>query len=279
MIVPPDGKDVTRLPTKAKRMFWLQVSPNGKQLAYTAVVNGKFKGYVTDLFSEPSLISKVARLADIPEGDSLDGEVDYCRWSADGKKLACFEGLGMQGFPRGKAATTWIVDIKTGEKADFNLPNGHFLQDWSPDGNWFLTFKQDKSTENEFIPRVYLVKRDSSEVRRLSSDNQLAWSARFSPDGRRALFVSLGRQSQVHVVDLADGKPRPVSPELNAVVHSACWSPDGKRIAYAWQQRRVNPEDDQTEYVLSVIDQDGKNPATLRTDKGRDGPPVHVDWR
>ncbi len=281
-MIHPDGKGFTRLPTKAKHIFFFHVSPDGKGLAYTAHYKNKFRTYVTDLFAESSIIANISRLAgnDLPEGDVLDGDADYCRWSADGTKLLCGAGDVRKGTRQ------WIVDMKTGEKTELQFPEGHWLQDWSSDGNWFLTLKQDKPAEDKFTPRVYLVNKDGSEVRRLSNDNQLAWPARFSPDGRRALFVAWdanknGRHpSRVQVVDLPDGKPQPVSPELNAVVYSACWSPGGKRISYIWHQVRANPDsDDPVEYVLSLIDADGKNPLTLRTEKGRLGPSVHVDWR
>jgi Tol biopolymer transport system component len=281
-MIQPNGQGFTPLPRKAKHIFGFQVSPDGKRLAYTAVSKGKLNTYVTDLFSESSIIAGISRLTgdDLPDGEVLEGEADYCLWSADGTKLACGAGDVRKGTRQ------WIVDLKTGAKTELKFPEGHWLQDWSRDGEWFLTCKQDKPAEDKFTPQVYLVKKNGSEVRRLSNDKQAGWPARFSPDGRRALFVAWDaaksgpHSSRVHVVDLPDGKPRPVSPELNAVVYSACWSPDGKRIAYIWHQVRPNfDSDDPVEYVLSVIDADGKNPVTVKTEKGRLGPPVHVDWR
>jgi Tol biopolymer transport system component len=163
------------------------------------------------------------------------------------------------------------------------------VQDLSQDGNWYLTIKIDKRTEDDTESHVSLAKKDGSEVRRLSDAKQRAGWARFSPDGRRALYTAhegplyTAREGaktgqRVFVVDLPEGKPRPVSPELNAYIRDVCWSPDGKRIAYAWHQLRDNYDDDQNEYVLSLIDADGKNPVTLRTDRGRAGPAVHLDW-
>jgi len=287
-IIQPDGKAFDRLPANAKHIFNFRVSPDGKRIAYTAVVQGKFKAYVTDMFSETSLISRVARLAgqDIPEGDPLDGEADFCLWSPDGKKLACNERLLVVDPIVGETATGhwatrhWIVDLKTKEKSELHLPEGHWLQDWSKDGNRFLSVKFDKRSEEKTESHVSLVKKDGTEVRRLSNAKQWAWDARFSPDGKRALYTANECPGRVFVVDLPEGKPKPVSPELNAVIYDACWSPDGKRIAYVWHQQRVNSDQDNlVEFVLSVIDPDGKNPVTLRTEKGREGPPAHVDWR
>jgi len=65
--------------------------------------------------------------------------------------------------------------------------------------------------------------------------------------------------------------------ELNAVIYDACWSPDGKRIAYVWHQQRVNPDqDDPVEFVLSVTDPDGKNPVTPDGERERSRRPMWI---
>ena len=75
---------------------------------------------------------------------------------------------------------------------------------------------------------------DGTEQRRITEEGN-PFYARFSPDGRRVLYTDNGRgeQSGIWVVDV-DGKNArlvfPVDPETMTVA-SACWSPDGKRIA------------------------------------------------
>jgi dipeptidyl aminopeptidase/acylaminoacyl peptidase len=55
---------------------------------------------------------------------------------------------------------------------------------------------------------------------------------RFSPDGRRLTFVSArpaGSKSQIWLLDLRGGEPRQLT-NVNAVISSYAWSPDGKRL-------------------------------------------------
>ena len=76
------------------------------------------------------------------------------------------------------------------------------------------------------------------------------------------------------VVGVAEGKPRRVSQELNGRFDALgyCWSPDGKRIAYVWEN---SPEDrtegQETETFLMLVDADGRNPVTAVSEKSTFG--------
>src|SRR5262249_46866103 len=70
---------------------------------------------------------------------------------------------------------------------------------------------------------------------------------------------------------------------LNGSIMGFCWSPDSKRIAYAWRQDQERGNANQvTESYLVVADADGGNQVTIASEKG-DSPGLitigAADWR
>ena len=138
-----------------------------------------------------------------------------------------------------------------------------------------------------------------------SADDWSGAGRRLSPDGKKLLFADAppegpGRpylNRRLYVMDLATKKVNEVAevPE-NAIVFWACWSPDGKKIAYVWTQRHADvakkladkqvpdPADVavETETFLIVADADGSNAKTLasaKTNNALDLPLQAIDWR
>jgi hypothetical protein len=115
---------------------------------------------------------------------------------------------------------------------------------------------------------------------------------RFSPDGRSVLG---NRNDKVGgkpvlvplaVVSVADGTERRV-PVPNAViwVHHACWSPDGKQVAYHWHEEvppaaqipaKGNPPKVYASRI-TVADVDGRNANTIVRREGQDV--KGLDWK
>ena len=116
---------------------------------------------------------------------------------------------------------------------------------------------------------------------------------RLSPDGKRVLFMEVNTTEKrlvgrvMHVLDITTGKVTKVEDvPLNGEVQGYCWSPDGKKIAFAWRMiHEGKPEeirDKETESFLVVSDPDGKNAKTIATEKGSAQWVItigHVDWR
>lgn len=133
--------------------------------------------------------------------------------------------------------------------------------------------------QSTHVSQIYLVKRDGSEVRALTDLEFSATTGRFSPDGRMILFHGRdpkGDTWHIHALDLKERKPWKVSQELDGGVGGACWSPDGKRIAYVFGKTSDEKGDGlpeilfrQAEHFLMVVDADGKNSATLRSEKNQ----------
>ena len=71
---------------------------------------------------------------------------------------------------------------------------------------------------------------------------------------------------KLYVVEVPGGKTRAVVDVLNFTDVHACWSPDGRRIAYSATLLDANGERD-GETSLFVIDADGNNTTTVRTEK------------
>ncbi len=280
-VIGADGKGFTRLPRLARSIDLPCFAPDGKQVAYSpwnpyedAPEHTPLPVYLTPLDAKPGPLIDFARRVglDPPVGRPLGVKGRPLAWSADGSQLVCVE-------PKG---AVWVVDVKSGEKKQLPLRDDHWFADWSPDQTLLLTERRLKKAEDRSEPHVFLLKKDGTELRRLTPEGHVGWWPSFSPDGKRVLFcgrpvpkddkVVFARPSRVYVVDLPDGVAKPVSPELNALVETACWSPDGKRIAYCW--RRLEERDDpldsgyQTDHTLQVIDADGGNPTVLHAEKG-----------
>jgi Tol biopolymer transport system component len=142
------------------------------------------------------------------------------------------------------------------------------VTDWSADGQWFLTMC---STGDEEDLKLYRVKRDGSEAHRIEGVD-FGMYGRFSPDGKSVLYLGLREKDTpaLFVVDVAEGKPRRVSQELNGRFDDLgyCWSPDGKRVAYVWDNDPEGRKDgEESETFLMVVDADGRNSVTVLSEK------------
>ena len=110
---------------------------------------------------------------------------------------------------------------------------------WSPDGSQ-LAFVQNTdamvatSTNND----VWLMNRDGSNLRQISTGSGNDNGPRFSPDGKSLAYLSMKRagfeadQQNLIVVDLASGKSRNLTETLDRSVSDFHFSPDGKTIYF-----------------------------------------------
>ena len=186
-------------------------------------------------------------------------------WSPDGIKFA-FTSWDAENKVR-----NWVADVKGKKAEEVKLPkvkteeSGECqvaVEDWSPDGRWFAAAGDG----------IHLVKTDGSTARRLTRIR--GGGCRFSPDGRKVLFVgdNVDRSETLYVVEVAGGKPRPVVQAKNFTDIRACWSPDGRRIAYTVVFLDVGGQR-VGESNLNVVNVDGTNSATLVAEKHE---PEHI---
>ena len=188
--------------------------------------------------------------------------------------------------PNKVAARHAVIDVKTREITELKLPEDHYVTDWSRDGKVFVTTR--------VWPRagVFLMNHDGTGLKSLTEKRLRAGeygvAGRLSPDGKRLLFkvVTPPRKGAkltkvgLAVLDLATGKVTPVADvPAGGDVNAHCWSPDGKRIAYAWSESLDRLAEDEIESKVVVCDPDGKDAQAASSSRGRLVTIVGVDWK
>ena len=128
--------------------------------------------------------------------------------------------------------------------------------------------------------QLYVMRPDGTEQRRIT-DGGNPFYARFSPNGRHVIYTdnARGNQSGIWTVDVDGTNARRVLPVDRNKFSSACWSPDGKRIAVT--QGDLNPRphpggDPQFVHVVVVDLDTGKQSKIVLPDLGQTDMP---DWR
>ena len=198
-------------------------------------------------------------------------------WSPDGKQIIINHA----------SALRVNIDGTAGERLGVSPQD--FAVDWSSDGRWLLTTS---TRGGMFGWQLYVMRPDGTDRRRIT-DGGNPFYARFSPDGRRVVYSDNGRdeQSGIWVVDV-DGKngrlvlpvENPVPKVMALTLGSACWSPDGQRIAVLLS----TVMEDATKaagcvqvVVVVVMDLDGGHRSEILRipDGGGNVGPYGPDWR
>ena len=112
----------------------------------------------------------------------------------------------------------------------------------SPDGKWVLFTAMDVNLDqNTRINHIWVVPSSGGDARPLTSDPAGESGARWSPDGKKFLFVSArGGSQQVWVAEFnpatgdINGNPKAVT-HISTEADGAIWSPDGKNIVFTSQ--------------------------------------------
>lgn len=202
-------------------------------------------------------------------------------WSADGKHIVATKTdrlsadgkvvLGRPGEPpvASLKCETWRIDADGSNPIKLPIPDTDSVQDWSPDGKWFLI-------HSDRQPRgVYVIKTDGTERRILSK----GYGARFSPDGRKILYSSrTGNEGSFWIMDVNGKNAREIFKEVGLVIaEGAFWSPDGNQVAVIvtncdlidGKKGHTAGEFEKQNYRIEIMDADGKNRRELKLADGK----------
>lgn len=159
-----------------------------------------------------------------------------------------------------------VYDLDSKSLTELKLPDEWWPSDWSADGSRLLTSIR---TGNGSV-RVASVRTDGTgNPEFITSDQEVAYGARFSPDNRRILCM-LGSdppqneesRTRLNVIDLATKKRTVI--DKPGHTHGYCWSSDGLKVAYTWQLPIRRPDEAETRKTyLITCDPDGSNRETI----------------
>jgi sugar lactone lactonase YvrE len=181
-------------------------------------------------------------------------------WSPNSSRLLVSE----TGFSRAGAVnySHRSYNLATKEFSDLKLPQGALVTGWSTDGKRYLaSVGKDAKTQ-----RLAWINADGlDKLEFITDENEIATGGKLSRDGQKLLFQSTptpGKgetaRTRLYVLDLASGKRFAI--DEPGEVSGYCWSPDGSRVAYTWQQSLDRPKESPLrEIVLYTADPDGKN--------------------
>jgi len=223
---------VTRKGADAWLLAAPNLSPDGTQIAYISDQTLSRDLWVRSVDGEP-------RARRLVQGD-MSGDFETLRffsasgaWSPDGRSLAFAAKTGGQD-------ALYLIDVASGaieSKLTFGLDEVQTAT-FSPDGTEIVFVGLDAGQSD-----LYRVRRDGSDLRRLTHDRAAERDPQWSPDGERIAFVtdagadtdfSALRFGRMHVaiLDLATGAVRDVTPFATGKAVSPAWSANGESLAF-----------------------------------------------
>jgi dipeptidyl aminopeptidase/acylaminoacyl peptidase len=257
---------------KVRRISDPQVSPDGRQLAFT----------ITDPDKTANKSRTQIYLVAIDGGEprqltSGDQSSESPRWSPDGKRLAYISD-----------SQIWTIDVASGEKKKItSVATGADVPLWSPDGKWIaftsdvypectteecnrkraqaadeskvkakladrLLYRHWKTWKEGKRSHVFVVSIDNGTARDLTPGD---WDAppfsvggpteyAFSPDSKELAFTrntekdeAISTNNDIFVVAVAGGEARRITADNRGADSTPVYSPDGRYLAYRSQSR------------------------------------------
>jgi beta-lactamase regulating signal transducer with metallopeptidase domain len=199
-------------------------------------------------------------------------------WSPDGKHLVATrqENLDKDNEKDRKTPAwrdeTWRVDADGGNPVKLPIPDTDSVEDWSPDGQWFITCS-DRHPPYGHGYQLYLMKTDGTGQRRLT-EGGLNVYARFSPDGKKIVFLRQTAKAgnSIWTMDTDGKNAKEIVKEVDlASPDGAFWSAEGKQLAvilFNWELgddgKRVLRGGADADYRIELMNADGTNRRPLK---------------
>ena len=213
-------------------------------------------------------------------------------WSPDGLELVCSGGEVNEEDKKETPekpvwdVVTWKINHDGGEKTKLPIPSTDFVEDWSPDGQWFVT-SSDRHAPYGSGYQLYLMRTDATEQRRLTQGRGLNVYARFSPDGKQVLFLHQEKgKNSIRTIELASGKETTLFEDDGLTrVTFACWSPDGSHLTISREDWELDEKGEafrgskDAKPRLAILDLDTKELRELPLSEAKVQWFGHADWK
>jgi Tol biopolymer transport system component len=202
--------------------WWPSLSPDGNFVAF--LCPGADQDNSTDICVKAVAAETIQRVV---ATSAVEGSP---AWSPDGKEIAFTRNA------RTKEQGIFIVSRIGG--AERRVSESGTAVAWAPDGKSVLV--RDRLHEEPAPSGIFQVDLGSLQRRRLTNPRVGGgdWYFDVSPNGKTVAFIRYQRPgvSDLYVAPMSGGEPRRLT-EWNTILFGPAWTPDGKEIIYAVNDR------------------------------------------
>ena len=239
----------TPVSPKQARFAGARQASNGGKIAFHSWRDGNWEIYVMDADGKN------------PVNLTQHGADDYNpAWSPDGKKIA----FNSQRDGNGEI---YVMDADgSNVKRLTNHPEEDYFAAWSPDGKK-IAFPSGRDAN---APRedIWVMDADGTNVQRLTFNNQVYQGLSWAPAQKIAYALALNRWDCPIFVIEPDGKNQTRLNKQQEWTEDPAWSPDGRKIAYAFN--KDGNFDKEGNWEICVMDADGENVQNLTNNPAED---------